>query len=228
MSVAFAVSDIIERVRVRADLPVFTSQTNITDATVLSMVQESARDLSALMAEQDWFFVTSTQLTTTPTVPYVSLPTGLGQLQRVAWLKDGTTDIPLVRATLEDTDQAPARTWDTLIPRYRLAGNLLELFPTPQAAYALDVRYSTGAFIATAADTLFGHLGWDTWIVYNICCIVRQRQEKDYSAFAGERSAKLEEIRATARRDRGGVSRPRNVRGQRGVLGMPQRWWKLP
>ena len=225
MSVPFAVSDIIERVRVRADLPAFTASTNITDTMVLAMVQESARDLSALMAEQDWFFVTTTSLVTTPGAGFVSLPSQLGQLQRVAWERDGAEYV-LERATLEQTDRNDDDSWDTAAPTYRLAGNLIELFPTPQAVHTLNVRHSTGAFVASSSDTLFGHLGWDTWIVYNVCCIVRQRQEKDYSAFAGERAAKLEEIKATARRDRGGVARPRDVRGPR-MLALGK-WWRLP
>jgi hypothetical protein len=226
VSVPFAVSDIIERVRTRADLPAFNANTNVTDAMVLSMVQESARDLSALLNDLEWYFVTTQDLATTAGVPYVSLPANCATVIDVTWLRDSVRYTKLRSADIEAMPSQPTMVWANTIPAFRLAGNLIELFPTPDAVYSLRVRYSTGAFIASAADTLFGQAGWDTWIIYNVCCIIRQREDRDYSAFAQERDKKLAEVMATARRERGVVKRPRQTRLPRQMpwpTGKP--WW---
>ena len=226
MSVPFAVADIIERVRTRADLPAFDSSTNVTDTMVLAMVQESARDLSAQMNDVDWFFVSTIDLVTTAGVPYISAPANMANIVRIVWNRDSSRVIPIEPARIDDLPAPPAATWYSMLPRYRLSGNLIEFVPTPTDAYAVNVRFATGAFIASASDTLFGHLGWDTWIVYNVCCIIRQRQDRDYSVFASERDRKLSEIMATSRRERGVVKRPRDVRGVLDpIAGRRFRWW---
>lgn len=228
MAVPFAVSDVQESVRVRCGLPAYTTNTNITTAMILAMVQESARDLSGLLNEMDWYFVTTDALATLANIPLVSLPTNFAQLLRLTWDRDANWryDIPL--ANLEQVPTSPAVSWESCLPSYRLVGNTLEFFPTPTAVYALELRYSTGAFVASAADTLYGQVGWDTWIVYNCCCIVKQRQGEDYAAFAAERDRKMLEIRGQ-RRDHSGVKQPRDVRfGERNGWNQPGQWWRLP
>jgi len=229
VAVPFAVSDIQERVRVRCGLPAFTSNTNVTTASILSMVQESARDLSAILDTQDWYFVTTASLATTAGVPMVSLPTNFAALQRLSWLKSSNDVIALKPANLESVHPPESGdTWDVRTPGYRIVGNTVEFFPTPTAVYALELRYSTGMFVATAGDTLMGQSGWDTWIVYNCCCIVKQSQDEDYSAFASERQAKLGEILARAsKRDDTGVVQPRDVAQRDNVIIRDDRWWML-
>lgn len=228
MAVGFLASELIERVRIRCGLPVYTSETNITTAAILSIVQESARELSALMNEQDWYFVSTSTLATVANVPYVSLPTNFAALQRLSWLRLPSQVIPLDPANLEDVHptQTPD-TWTSRTPEYRISGNTLEFFPTPDAVYALELRYSTGAFLASAGDTLFGQIGWDTWVVYNACCVVCQVQDKEYARFADERDRKLTEIMRSARRDKTGVVQPRDVRGVAQDWDPAGNWWRL-
>jgi hypothetical protein len=214
-----------EAVRLRCALPVYTTETLITSAAILSFLQESARKLSLLLDDDSWYFVTTTNVPTVANVASVALPPNFSSLYRVHWVRDANTLVPLEQANLEEIPANPSLAWDACVPRYRLREDALELFPTPQAAYTLSLRYSTGAFIATAADTLVGQLGWDTWIIYNACCIVRQRQEKDYAEFAQERAQALDDVKA-ARRDRNGVKQPRDVAGLRHSGGpWPHRWW---
>lgn len=229
MAVPFAVTDIQERVRVRCDLPVFTTNTKVTTATILAMVQESARDLSGIMDDRDWHFVTTSALATVAGVPMVSLPTNFATLLRLCWQKSASEVIPLNEANLEDMHPVESGwTWDIKRPGYRIVGNTLEFFPTPTAVYALELRYSSGMFVASAADTLMGQVGWDTWIVYNCCCIVKQRAGEDYSAFAAERDRAELRIR-DKRRDRTAVQQPRNVRDcdSDNPLVRDGRWWLL-
>lgn len=228
MGVSFLVSDIQERVRVRCGLPAYSANTNITTAMILSMVQESARELAAMVNELDWYFVTTGALNTAANVATVALPANFGQLFRLTWLKSSNEVVELDRANLENVHPVEAAiTWETTRPVYRFKGDALEFFPTPTKVYPLELRYSTGIFIASAGDTLVGQSGWDTWIVYNCCCIVRQRQEKDYGEFALERDRKLVEIMRTAGRDRTGIAQPRDVRGGLDSGAREWRWWEL-
>jgi hypothetical protein len=227
VAVPFAVTDIQERVRVRCDLPVFTANTKVTTAMILAMVQESARDLSGILDDAEWYFVTTAQLNTAAGIASISLPVNFAALQRLCWRKSSNEVLELNTANLNDVHPLESGlTWASCVPGYRLVGNTLEFFPTPDAVYALELRYSTGAFIASAADTLMGQVGWDTWIVYNCCCIVKQRSGEDYSAFAAERS-RIEEKIQNKRRDRTGIVQPRNVRDCPDPNDRDYGWWRL-
>lgn len=228
MSVPFSVVDIQERVRVRCDLPTFTTNTKITTAMILAMVQESARDLSGIMNDAEWYFVTTAQLNTVAGVPYVSLPLNFAAMQRLCWQQSSNVVIELEPANMEYVHPTEAGLqWESCRPKYRLVGNTLEFFPTPQAVYALELRYSTGVFIASAADTLMGQVGWDTWIVYNCCCIVKQRSGEDYSAFAAERE-RIERKIENKRRDPNGVTQPRDMQGcADNPFVRDAFWWRL-
>ncbi len=227
MAVGFLASDIIERVRVRCDLPVFSSETKITTAAILSIVQESARELSALLNERDWYFVSTAPLATVAGQAYVSLPTNFAALLRLAWQKTPREVIALEAANLEQVRPTQIQdTWKTHVPEYRLTGNTLEFFPTPDAIYTLELRYSTGAFLATSGDTLFGQIGWDTWCVYNACCVVCQAHDRDYARFSDERDRKLVDILRTSKRDKSGISQPRDVRDS-SYADPVGAWWRL-
>src|SRR5688572_17428489 len=109
---------------------------------ILSMVQESARDLSSIVNEQDWYFVATAPLATVANVATVALPLNFTKLLRLAWQKSSNQVIPLNPANLEDVHpvQSPA-TWETRDPTYRLKAETLECFPTPTKVYALELRY---------------------------------------------------------------------------------------
>lgn len=227
MSVPFLVSDIIERTRVRCALPAFTADTNISTSDILTLVQESARALSGLLDRSDWYFATTAQLNTLAGIAVVSLPTNFASLLQLHWDKGDGQMVPIGLANLEDVKPSDGvLNWQTTCPEYRLSGNTLEFFPTPDQVYDLVCRYTTGIFITTAADTLFGQVGWDEWVLYDCCCKIRQAQDKDYSSFAAERAQKLEDIRGK-RRDRAGVTTVRDVRAtSRETLAQPWAWWK--
>ena len=227
MGVSFLVSDIQERVRVRCGLPAYTANTNVTTAMILSMVQESARDLSAIVNESDWYFATKTNPTTAANVATVALPANFGKLLSLSWVKSSNQVLKLDPANLEEVRPGVAgATWETRIPEYRLAADAIEFFPTPTAVYNLELRYTTGMVVASAGDTLVGQNGWDTWIVYNCCCIVRERQEKEHSDFERARDKKLVEIQLSAKRDPNGIKQPRDVRS--GPAYDPtDPWWRF-
>jgi hypothetical protein len=227
VSVLFPVTELQERVRIRCGLNAYSSESNITTAMILTILQESIRDLSAIVGDFDWYFVTTSDVVTVANNPLVALPVNFATLQRVSWKKSAAEVIPLEAANLEDVHAPVAGdTWTARTPKYRLTQQSLEFFPTPTAVHTVEVRCSTGQFITSSADNFVGHLGWDTWVVYNACCIVAQRQEKEYSAFSVERDRKLAEILRSVKRDKTGVAQPRDVRGT-AESDPAGEWWRL-
>lgn len=230
MSVAHLVSSLQERVRFRCALPAFTADTNVTTADILLLVQESVRELCGLMAEfnPDAYFATTSDLATTANVASVALPTSFTKLLQIHWKKSASETIPLRLANLEDVGLlTPTLDWVNKWPAYRLEANTLEFFPTPKAVYTVAVRYSTGLFPTAAGDTLQLELGWDEWVVLDCCCKVRQRQEKAYSEFAGERTDKEMKIKDRARRDRVGYAQTRDVSREAEWKDPAGDWWRL-
>lgn len=227
MSVLFPVTDLQERVRIRCGLPAFSANSNVTDAMILSILQESCRDLANIMSGLDWYFVTTSNLVTVANNPLVSLPANFAALQHLVWIKSSTQKLPLNTANLEDVRPAvSSETWESKTPQYRITGQSLEFFPTPTSVYNLEARYSTGSFITSSADTYVAHLGWDTWVVYNACSIVCEHQEKDDSAFLAKRDRKLIEIMSASKRDKNAIVQPRDVRG-RGYPYDPTDPWEM-
>jgi hypothetical protein len=234
VSVAYLVSDIQDRFRTRCALPAFTTQTNVTTADALSLVQESIRRLSGIMSDlsEEAYFATTATLTTSDGIPVVSLPTNFDKLlSPPAWLRTGRPPVNLEEANLEDV--GPTDTllnWDTRLPRYRITANVIEFFPTPQTVESVGVRYSTGLFPTVAGDTVYMGLGWDEWVVLDCCCKVRLRQDKDPSPYQLERGKIEQEILRQARkRDRAGFKQPRDVRGSRKLLDWwpDYGWWRI-
>jgi len=228
--IGHTVSSLQERVRFRCALPAFTANTNVTTADALSLVQESVRKLCGLMAEfnPEAYFATGTTLTTTSGVSTCSLPLNFTKLLTLHWDRGNGWQIPIRLATVED--QWPSDSvysWENLRPMYRFLGNQLEFYPTPRAVHDVALRYSTGLFPTAAADTVFLELGWDEWVVLDCCCKVRQRQEKGYAEFAGERSTIEQQIRDQARRDRVGVAQTRDVQADNREARALE-WWRLP
>lgn len=231
MSVAFPVSDIIERVRSRCGLPTFTTETNITTADILSFVQESARALGGLLEDESWHFVTTTTLYTVADFELVSLPVNTASIIALHWDRGDGSPVPVRMANLETARPATSEPagWDACAPTYRLVGQTIELFPVPTAVESLVLRYSTGLFVADASDTIMGQVEWDSWVIYDCCCKVRERQEKDPGTFVGERAV-IEQrlVRRARKRDRGGVRQVRDVRGALvGAAMQGFEWWKL-
>lgn len=224
MSVPFLVSEIQERFRFRCALPAFASDTNVTTADALTLVQESVRRLCGIMNDlsQEAYFATSADLVTTAGVPVVSLPTNFDKLLAPpCWVRSGQAPLHLFQADLQTVGPTdPLQSWLTQLPTYRLVGNTLEFFPTPQSVETVNVRYSTGLFPTSAGDTVFMQLGWDEWVVLDCCKKVRERQEKDTQQFAIELLQVQQEIvRQAHRRDRAGYGQPRDVRSPRSD------WW---
>lgn len=228
MSVPIAVQDMSNRIAYRSELGTVDANSNTSLADMLMLIQESTRRLSGILADlsDEAYFVTTGTLTTIANIPVVSLPANFGNLLQIHWVKSDGTPVLLRQANQEEIGPSQTNGWnDGLAPWYKLTGNTIEFFPPPNSVETIQIRYSTGLFVTSLADTLQCGLGWDTWVVLDVCCVIRQRQDKDYSAFFQEKQLAEREIRTQAkRRDRAGFVTVRDVREDFEVR--DPYWWR--
>lgn len=236
MSQAIAVSTIQERVRVMCGLPVFTTNTTITSAAMLDFIKVAVSLLAGIVKEasSELYFAEATTVETVADLPMVSFPSNnFSDLIRLAWQKDENTEVPIERATLEEMSAgASSSGWadvNTGRPKYRLLGQTIELYPTPDAVYTLNVHYSTGLYPTSTTSTMVCRDGWDQWMALQTCVLVRAAQTRDASDFntllygADWQSGLTAAIKRQLPRDRAGIHQARDVRGMESPLNRP-RW----
>jgi hypothetical protein len=217
LSILVQVSELVERVRLDCGLPTYSSDTNITSAAVLDFVKRSAQKLSGIVqrAGADQHYLTTTaSLATTAGVAVVSLPVNTMNVIRVG-MTVGGHDVQLEPAPIGDWDPAGGDYLTSLldaVPRYRLIGNTLTFYPTPNYVRPLTVYYTLGFTVSALSDYLALQAFWDEYIVNNCNVLVRNRQEKAAAEFAEERDRNEGAIVQQIRRDRAGVRQIRDVR----------------
>ncbi len=214
-----------EEVRQRTDLPTYGSDSPITQTEITSMVEKSLNRLGALLNSHygEGYFTETAQIATAPGFSLVSLPQDFETLLRVTWARDSNCPaVPLSLASVDDWDAYPS-SWGSMgwggcpsAPMYRLHGSTLELFPTPDASYVLNLHYTTHlAFSEPSGDNPAAvqlRQGWEDWIVCDVAIRVRQRQQKDASEFMQERMVLEDRIIQQAKRDNYSPRQIRDVR----------------
>ncbi len=218
MSQSVAVSTIQSRVCTLCDLPAPTSDTSVTANAMLDLLKVSCSLLAGIVSSEypgEMYFATSSTLTTVAGVPLVSTPSNFSDLLRLTWQKSDSEEIPLLRATPETMRAWPESWGDSECTEiyYRFSGSAIELFPTPDAAYTLNIHYSTGLYPASTASTFIARDGWDQWITLQTCVLVRARQQKDATDFVMALEKLEAAIRRQIKRDRYGVRQIRDLRG---------------
>ena len=201
-----------------------SSSTSPTDTAMLDFLKVAAEMLAALVGERahEMYFATTGTLTTTPATPTVSLSTltNFSDLLKLSWQKSESEEIFLELAQVDDMRAWPANWGDAecVRPTYRMMGSSIALYPTPDAAYTLNVTYSTGLYPTTTASQFTARDNWQLWLTYQTCLLVRARQQKDATDFRimlygpDGQSGIDGSIRKQLRRDKVGVRRVRDVR----------------
>lgn len=224
MSQTITVSDIQSRVISLCGLPAtLTTTTTITLAQMLDFLKISCEALAALVGERasEMYFATLGTLSTVANTATVNLPSGFSELLRLTWQKSASEEIDLVRAQPENMRAYP-NSWGnsecTLIT-YRLQGNTLALYPTPDAVYTINILYSTGLYPADLNATFVARDNWQQWVALQAALLVRARQQKDAGDIRlllygpdGVSGGVNDAVKRQARRDNVGVRRVRDVR----------------
>lgn len=194
---AVTFADLKEDVREQADLPAFAASSFVSTSLVERWLNKATRQFIGLVMEakgDEWNAAEDTT-TTVPGTGAYPLPADLYQLRYIASLDNGNY-APMYPATQEATiygrsnDLAPT----PKVPDYRIVGGQLVLVPTPQQVFDVVVYYAStkimfntgGTPISTmTADTDYidGVLGWEDWIVYDVCARIMSKQDEDPSRF---------------------------------------------
>lgn len=228
MGRSIAFSDVRESIRVRYDLPAFSSTTFVTTTAVNALINASLQAYYGLLLEcyGDNYFATSETLTTVASIPLTSLPVRFMKLIALHWQRDSATFEKMKPATVDDIQIADrgAVSWAQYCPRYRLSGlSSLEWFPTPGAAYSVRCDFvRLPEDLVDDTDFFEAGNGWEEWVIADVCRKIAEREEKDDKAdrYMGKRNEAEGRIRAQApERDEGEAVQLRDTWGDdyRGV-----------
>jgi hypothetical protein len=89
----------------------------------------------------------------------------------------------------------------------------------------VKIFFSTGLSPTAASDSLVLREGWDLWIGLQTAMLVRMRQQKDPSDIQALLGKVEGDMQRQLRRDRFGVRRVRDLRGDGGPGPHHGRWW---
>jgi hypothetical protein len=220
------------RVCALCDIPDPGEDTPITSTVMLEFLKAACGLLSGLVKENagELYFTNAQELAALAGISLVSLPDNFSDLVSLTWVQSDGTERALVQATVDQLRAYPSA-WadcDTDEIRYRLVGEALELFPTPDAAYTLKAYYSTGLYPTSMESSFYARDGWDTYVVYQTCVMVRARQQRDASDFGvllnglDGQSGLTRDIKKQLKRDRAGIRTVRDMRNTP-VLTYPRR-----
>lgn len=228
MSILVPVSDLVERIQLDCGLPEFTTNTAITSAAVLDFVKRGAQKLAGLVQSAgagEQYLSLTTSLTTTAGVPTVSLPSNTQDVLRVGWMYDGDREIQLSVASIDAWDSSEPNWGVDAVPTFRVMGNTLMLFPTPQSVKTINLFYTVGFSVTSTSDILALRESWDEFIVAEANIMVRNRLEKACPEFLMARDEARSAVVSQLRRDRAGIRQVRDVRcGPFDFRGNSSRW----
>lgn len=234
MSQNVALSTIQSRVCALCGLPsTLDTNTPVTAAVMLDFLKAACALLGGAVKKRvsEFYFTESSTLTTVNGISVVSTPSNFSDLYSLTWQKSTSEEIPLERARTEDFRAYPNAWNDSECTKifYRIVGNAIEFFPTPDAAYTLNVYYSTGLYPTSTASTFYCRDGWDQWIALQTALMVRGRQQKDATdirlmLFGPDGQSGLDkDLRDQLRRDKAGIRRVRDVRSS--IMGTQRNPW---
>jgi hypothetical protein len=203
MSRSVSLTEVREEIRLRYDLPSFTSTTFITTTAVNSFINQSLQAYYAILLEcfGDNYFAESSTITTNDGVALSSVPSRFTKLLSLHWLRGTNDAVKLFPASAFEMGlySLGAVSWNDYAPRYRLSGAAFEWFPIPNAAYSVRCDYmGLPANLSADADFFDGGNGWEEWVVLDVCRKIAGKEEKDPSTWLAERADVEQRIRKQA------------------------------
>lgn len=233
MATSFSVADIIADVARTANVPAFTTTTNVTTAQITYRLIQSARSLSALFRQklgEDKDFINQATLTVQAGVGLASLPTDCGEVNAVLWVR-AASDWRLLESSiqddLEEAQTDTLRAWrDYRNPKYDIQGNVLLFLPGSSVAETVVVYY-TKHLDLTGQTTFLQRLDADRWLTLDLVVWVLNAQGRHDHAqvFLQEKMLLESQLFAQNRtRDPNAVDTIRDTRGERQRNNFRTRW----
>ncbi len=174
MALSFTVTDLISDVARTANVPEFTSETNITAAQCAYKLAQSARSLSAMYRQklgQDLDYLNQATLSVQAGVGLTSLPADCQDVHAVLWARTSSDWRLLESAAIDDYEMGQL---DTLKlwkngpqPHYQLQGNTLSFYPASSGIETVVVLYTKDLDVA-GETTFFARTDCDRFITLDL------------------------------------------------------------
>ena len=224
MASSFSVADIIADVARTANVPTFTTTTNVTTAQITYKLIQSARSLSALFRQKlgpDQDFINQATLTVQAGVGLASLPTDCGEVSAVLWVRTASDWRLLESASEDDLELAQTDTlkpWlNSREPQYRIQGNVLLFLPGSSVAETVVVYY-TKHLDLTGQTSFLQRLDADRWLTLDLVIWVLKAQARHDEAASFLQDKMLLEadlFKSSRTRDPNAIDTIRDTRGRR-------------
>src|SRR5688572_12105413 len=158
------------------------------------MINASLQGFYALLMKcyGDAYFARSQEITTSPNIALTSLPTRCVKLTRLWWLRAPDDVVQVHRAGVEGLQVANyvARAWSQCAPFYRLQGaNTVQWLPIPTEAYRVTCDHiATPADLVADTDAFDAGLGWEEWVINDVCRKIAAKEQTDPTVYLSERN----------------------------------------
>lgn len=187
MASTFNVSDVLQDAARMANVPDFSSSTNVTLVQATYWAVQGARTYSARLRQvfgENHDFLKEIALQTQAGFDTLSLPIDAGELHQVVWARTASDYRLLSYAQadqLPDMQEGITGPWrDIGEPRYRLEGETIRFLPgssvveTVFVFYTSHLRWDTQTYFAARLDA-------DRWLSLDVAVRVLQAQGRDAS-----------------------------------------------
>lgn len=186
-------TSLLSRVRERADM---VGSSFISDARLTDWINEGNQKLHGMLVEalgED--YVSSSQaFTTVANQTDYNLPASFYKLQGVDLEQHG------VMRALRRYERSERNAFRELhvntIPRYAVVGNVLRLYPVPEAGLTGAIIYAPEAtLLSTGTDSVSYPNGWEKYVVIDAAIQALMKEESSVTALVAERERIEREIR---------------------------------
>lgn len=126
-----------------------------------------------------------------------NVPTGAGSIIQIWWVDgDLYEEVPVIEYDDIPRVSTWITSWDYGQPKgYRVVGSKIQLFPTPDIAFTLYVRYVTLYTDLTGDQTMSIPLdGWREVAEYDLAAKIVEAREDDPTSFRRQRDEKLNDL----------------------------------
>jgi hypothetical protein len=221
-------AEILADVARTANVPTFTSTTNVTTAQVTYRLVQSARSLSALFRQHfrgaDKDFIQQATLAVQAGVGFASLPVNCGEVSAVLWVRSSSNWQLMDSATHEDLEQGQLELLQPWAqgpkPYYQIQGNVLQFLPASSVAETVVVYYTNHLDLSGVGQTDFlSRVDADRWLTLDLVVWILNAQGRHDQAqvFVQEKAMLEANLFSAARtRDPHVTETIRDVRSRRG------------
>lgn len=218
MASTFVLSNLLTDAARLANVPAFSTTTNVTATQATYWLVQSGRALTARMRAafgDDADHARSADLNVPVGLGYVSLPEDCGEIHAVVWQKSSSESILLAQGQLEDleTNDTTSQSWaGSETPKYRLEGETLRFTPPSAEVEAITLFY-TGHADLTGQTNMIARLDGDRWITLDVAIRVLQAQARDAAHLLQEKVMLEANLFSPSRKRRPkGIARIRDTR----------------